>query len=263
VNIKAKKSLGQNFLIDKNIIRKIVNVGNILPKSSILEVGAGTGNLTECILNKNPKKIFIIEKDERLVERLKERFDDKIEIINKDVLAVKENYICSDKLIVYGNLPYNISTQILSKWITNDFKNIWYENFILMFQKEVADRILAQTNSKNYGRLSILSNWKLNIKKIININASCFNPSPKVESTLLKFTPKKNYLKLKNSKNLETITRVFFNQRRKKIKNPLRQLFKKSDMIIDKLKLNTELRPQNLSPETYYMITKEYENLRN
>ena len=100
-------------------------------------------------------------------------------------------------------------------------------------------------------------------KKIININASCFNPIPKVESTLLKFTPKKNYLKLKNSKNLETITRVFFNQRRKKIKNPLRQLFKKSDMIIDKLKLNTELRPQNLSPETYYMITKEYENLRN
>ena len=132
-----------------------------------------------------------------------------------------------------------------------------------MFQKEVADRILAQTDSKNYGRLSISSNWKLNIKKIININASCFNPIPKVESTLLKFTPKKNYLKLKNSKNLETITRVFFNQRRKKIKNSLKQLFKKSEIIIEKLKLNIELRPQNLSPETYYMIAKEYENLRN
>ena len=262
MNIKAKKSLGQNFLIDKNIIRKIVNVGNILPKSSILEVGAGTGNLTECILNKNPKKIFIIEKDERLVERLKERFDDKIEIINKDVLAVKENYICSDKLIVYGNLPYNISTQILSKWITNDFKNIWYENFILMFQKEVADRILAQTNSKNYGRLTILSNWKLFIKKVFNINSSCFNPKPKVQSTLLMFTPRKSYPKLKNSKNLEIVTRIFFNQRRKKIKKPLNQLFKNPKNIIEKLKLNIDLRPQNLSPDVYYKIAKEYEKLR-
>jgi len=263
VKIKAKKSLGQNFLIDKNIIKKIVEVGNILPDSSVLEIGAGTGNLTEYILEKKPKKLFIIEKDERLVEKLKERFDKKIDIINKDVLKVSENLICSDRLIVYGNLPYNISTQILSKWITNDRQNNWYENYILMFQKEVADRILAHTNSKNYGRLSILSNWKLDVKKILNINSSCFIPKPKVESTLLKFTPKKNYFKLKNSKNLETITRVFFNQRRKKIKNPLNQLFKKSDKVIEKLKLNLDLRPQNLSPETYYELAKEYENLRN
>jgi len=263
VKIKAKKSLGQNFLIDKNIIKKIVEVGNILPDSSVLEIGAGTGNLTEYILEKKPKKLFIIEKDERLVEKLKERFDKKIDIINKDVLKVSENLISSDRLIVYGNLPYNISTQILSKWIINDRQNNWYENYILMFQKEVADRILAHTNSKNYGRLSILSNWKLDVKKMLNINASCFVPKPKVESTLLKFTPKKNYFKFKNSKNLETITRVFFNQRRKKIKNPLNQLFKKSDKVIEKLKLNLDLRPQNLSPETYYELAKEYENLRN
>ena len=263
MKIKAKKSLGQNFLIDKNIIKKIVEAGNILPDSSILEVGAGTGNLTEYILKKKPKKIFIIEKDEKLVETLKKRFDQKIDIINKDVLKVSENLISQDRLIVYGNLPYNISTQILSKWITNDHQNSWCKNYILMFQKEVADRILAHTNSKNYGRLSILSNWKLDIKKIFNINASCFVPKPKVESTLLKFTPKKSYLKLRNSKNLEIITRIFFNQRRKKIKNPINQLFKKSDKIIEKLKLNIELRPQNLSPETYYEIAKEYESLRN
>jgi len=263
VKIKAKKSLGQNFLIDKNIIKKIVEVGNILPDSTVLEIGAGTGNLTEYILEKKPKKLFIIEKDEKLVEKLKERFDKKIDIISNDVLKVSENLISSDKLIVYGNLPYNISTQILSKWITNDHQNSWYKNYILMFQKEVADRILAQTNSKNYGRLTILSNWKLNVEKILSINSSCFMPKPKVESTLLKFTPKKNYLKLKNSENLEIITRVFFNQRRKKIKNPINQLFKKSEKIIEKLKLNIELRPQNLSPETYYEIAKEYESLRN
>ena len=262
MKIKAKKSLGQNFLIDKNVINKIVNVGNILPKSSILEIGAGTGNLTEHIFNKNPKKIFIIEKDERLVLKLKERFDDKIEIINKDVLKVKENLICQDKLIVYGNLPYNISTQILSKWIINDIKGVWYESFIFMFQKEVADRILAQTNSKNYGRLSILSNWKLFIKKVFNINSSCFNPKPNVQSTLLMFTPRKSYTKLENSKNLEIVTRIFFNQRRKKIKKPLNQLFKNPNNIIDKLKLNIDLRPQNLSPDIYYKIAKEYEKSR-
>ncbi len=261
--IKAKKSLGQNFLIDKNIIKKIVEVGNILSNSSVLEIGAGTGNLTEYILEKKPKKLYIIEKDEKLAVKLKERFDKKINLINKDVLEVSENLISSDKLIVYGNLPYNISTQILAKWITNDHKSNWYENYILMFQKEVADRILAHTNSKNYGRLSILSNWKLDVKKIFNIKASCFAPKPKVESTLLKFTPKKKYFELKNSKNLEIVTRVFFNQRRKKIKNPLNQLFKKSDKIIEKLKLNIDLRPQNLSPKTYYELAKEYEILRN
>ena len=132
-----------------------------------------------------------------------------------------------------------------------------------MFQKEVADRILAKTNSKNYGRLSILSNWKLKIEKIIDINASCFSPKPKITSTLLKFTPKNDYFKFNDSRNLEMITRVFFNQRRKKIKNPFNQIFKDDLLISKKLSLDLNLRPQNLSPDMYYKITKEYENLRN
>tara|TARA_B100000029_G_C17418301_1_gene903335 strand:- start:38 stop:829 length:792 start_codon:yes stop_codon:yes gene_type:complete len=263
VIIKPKKSLGQNFLIDKNIIKKIVEVGNIKNESTILEIGAGTGSLTEYILEKKPKKFFIIEKDKNLVDFLNNKFGKKIHTINDDVLNVTENLISTEKLIVFGNLPYNISTQILSKWITNLDQKNWYENYILMFQKEVANRILATTNSKEYGRLSILSNWKLDIKKILDINASCFMPKPKVTSTLLKFTPKKKFLKLKNPKNLEVVSRVFFNQRRKKIKNPLNQLFKKPDIIIEKLKLNINLRPQNLSPETYYLIAEEYEKLGN
>ena len=261
--IKPKKSLGQNFLIDKNIIKKIVEVGNIKNESTILEIGAGTGSLTEYILEKKPKKFFIIEKDKNLVDFLNNKFGKKIHTINDDVLNVTENLISTEKLIVFGNLPYNISTQILSKWITNLDQKNWYENYILMFQKEVANRILAATNSKEYGRLSILSNWKLDIKKILDINASCFMPKPKVTSTLLKFTPKKKFLKLKNPKNLEVVSRVFFNQRRKKIKNPLNQLFKKPDIIIEKLKLNINLRPQNLSPDTYYLIAEEYEKLGN
>ena len=260
MEIKPKKSLGQNFLTDNNIIQLITNVGNITKESVILEVGPGTGNLTEFILKKKPKKIFAIEKDNNLVKLLNSRFKEKISIINEDVLRFKLKRILNENLIVYGNLPYNISTEILTKWITEEEK-FYYKKLVLMFQKEVADRILAKTNSRNYGRLSIISSWKLDIKKEFNISPQCFFPKPGVDSTLLSFVPKKNFFYLKNPKNLEKITRIFFNQRRKMIKNPLKKIFKNPEKIVKNLDLNTNLRPQNLSPLTYFNITKEYENL--
>ena len=131
-----------------------------------------------------------------------------------------------------------------------------------MFQKEVADRIIAKTNTSNYGRLSILSNWKLNIKKIIDIKPNSFFPRPKIDSSLLLFTPKDNFFELKNSKNLEMITRVFFSQRRKMLKKPFNQIFKESQKISEKFNINLNLRPQNLEPETYFKLTREYEELR-
>ena len=263
MKIKAKKSLGQNFLIDKNIIKSIVNIGDVKKNNVILEVGPGTGNLTEYILKKNPKKIFVIEKDSNLVNLLNGKFSDKINILNKDILKFDLNNISKEKIIIFGNLPYNISTKILTQWITTPEKFKCYKKLILMFQKEVADRILAKTNSRNYGRLSIISNWRLNIKKEFNISPQCFFPKPKVDSTLLSFVPKKEFYYIKNPENLEKITRIFFNQRRKMIKNPLRQIFKDPGQIAEKLKLNINLRPQNLSPKNYFDITKEYENLNN
>ncbi len=131
-----------------------------------------------------------------------------------------------------------------------------------MFQKEVADRIISKINTSNYGRLSILSNWKLDIEKVMDISRNSFFPKPKVESTLLIFSPKKNFYKIKNSNNLEMITRIFFNQRRKMIKKPFGQIFKNPNQIAKKLNINLNLRPQNLSLDNYYEITKEYENLR-
>ena len=143
---------------------------------------------------------------------LKEKFDNEINIINDDVLNIDANKICNEKLTVFGNLPYNISTEILSKWIIRLNNEFWFDSLVLMFQKEVADRIIAKTNTSNYGRLSILSNWKLNIKKIIDIKPESFSPKPKVDSSLLLFTPKDKFFKLKNPKNLEMITRIFFIQ---------------------------------------------------
>jgi len=258
--IKAKKSLGQNFLTDRNTLEKIAEVTSVKNKT-ILEVGPGTGNLTSFLLKKKPKKMIVVEKDHSLAENLKDIFGDQLKIINNDILSINESLLSDEKVIVFGNLPYNISTEILSNWIINLKDDFWFDHLVLMFQKEVADRIIAKYNTSAYGRLSILSNWKLDIKKICDIKPECFSPKPKIDSSLLFFSPKKYFHKIKDPKNLEMITRIFFNQRRKMIKKPFNQIFKGNRNILDKLKINLNLRPQNLNFDNYYELTSEYENL--
>tara|TARA_B100000989_G_scaffold187980_1_gene141507 strand:+ start:6247 stop:7032 length:786 start_codon:yes stop_codon:yes gene_type:complete len=259
--IKPKKSLGQNFLNDKIILEKIVNIISIRDKN-ILEIGPGTGNLTAFILEKSPKKIFVIEKDNNLALYLKDKFKNQLTLINEDVLKIDETKISEDKLTVFGNLPYNISTEILSKWIISLKCDFWFDHLILMFQKEVADRIVAKFNTSNYSRLTILANWKLHVKKICNIKPEAFTPKPKIESSLLLFTPKQTIFKFKDPRNLEKVTRIFFSHRRKMLKKPFNQLFDGNRKIIEKLEINLNLRPQNLDLNTYYKLTDEYEKLR-
>jgi len=259
--IKPKKSLGQNFLIDHNVLEQIVDTVDIVDKE-ILEIGPGSGNLTTFILKKNPKKVYVVEKDDELALLLKDKFTNEITIINDDVLKISEEKISNEKLTVFGNLPYNISTEILSKWIINIDKNFWFSELVLMFQKEVAERIIAESNTSKYGRLSILSNWKLTIKKIIDIKPESFSPKPKIDSTLLLFTPREKIFELENAKNLEMITRVFFSQRRKMLKKPFNQVFNNAKEVADKFNIDLNLRPQNLEPEVYFKLVKEYESLR-
>ena len=259
--IKAKKSLGQNFLIDREVLEKIVSITDIANKD-VLEIGPGSGNLTTYILKQKPKKLYVVEKDDDLAILLKEKFDTEIEIINDDILKVSEDKISDQKLSVFGNLPYNISTEILSKWILNIGSNFWFESLVLMFQKEVADRIISEFNNSKYGRLSILSSWKLNVKKIIDIKPQSFSPRPKIDSSLLLFTPKENFFELKDPKNLEKITRIFFSQRRKMLKKPFNQVFTNGKQVAEKFGIDLNLRPQNLEPETYFKLVKEYEDLR-
>ena len=259
--IKAKKSLGQNFLIDKNIIDKIINIVSITD-NEILEVGPGTGNLTKEILKNNPSKMYLVEKDTFLAESLKEVIDDRVKIFNEDILKFNENLLSKKKIIVFGNLPYNISTEILSTWITKLKNDYWFSDLILMFQKEVADRILAQFNTSAYGRLSILTNWRLNINKICDISPESFSPRPKIQSSLIHFTPKKQFADIKDPLNLEKITRIFFSHRRKMLKKPFNQIFNGNNDLLKKLNINLNLRPQNLDFDTYYKLTIEYEKLR-
>ena len=259
--IRVKKSLGQNFLIDREVLEKITNVVQIKDKT-ILEVGPGTGNLTSFILKKNPKKMFVIEKDDDLAINLSETFKDQLTIINDDILQVDENLIFKNKVTVFGNLPYNISTEILSKWITQTKDEFWFNNLILMFQKEVADRIIAKFNTSDYGRLSILSNWKLKVQKICDIKPESFSPRPKIDSSLFYFSPKKEFHKIKDPKHLEKVTRIFFNHRRKMLKKPFNQLFNGDQRVLNEFKIDLNLRPQNLDFDTYYQLTCAYENLR-
>ena len=259
--IRAKKSLGQNFLVDKNIIDKIVNTVSIID-NEILEVGPGTGNLTKEILKKDPTKMYLIEKDTLLAKSLNKIVDERVQIFNKDILKFDENSLSKKKVKVFGNLPYNVSTEILSNWIINLKKECWFTDLVLMFQKEVADRIIAQSNTSAYGRLSILANWRLNINKICDISPESFSPRPKIQSTLIHFTPKKKFAEIKNPINLEKITRIFFSHRRKMLKKPFNQIFNGKTDLLNKFNLDLNLRPQNLDFDTYYKLTMEYENLR-
>ena len=259
--IRAKKSLGQNFLIDKDIINKIVSTVSI-SDNEILEVGPGTGNLTKEILKNNPSKMYLVEKDNFLAESLKEIMDERVVIFNEDILKFDTTSLSKNKIVVFGNLPYNISTEILSTWIVNLKNNYWFSDLILMFQKEVADRIIAQFNTSAYGRLSILANWRLNVNKISDISPESFSPRPKIQTTLIHFTPKKNFVDIKDPLNLEKITRVFFSHRRKMLKKPFNQIFNGNTDLLDKFNLDLNLRPQNLDFDTYYKLTIEYEKLR-
>lgn len=259
MKFNQKKSLGQNFLIDQNILNNIADIGKVGHEDLVIEVGPGSGALTNKILERKPKNLIVIEKDSQLSNFLLKKFKEKIKIINEDMMKISYENFEGKNHIIFGNLPYNISTQILAKWIKIKNIDIFCKKFVLMFQKEVADRIIAKTNTKNYGRLSILSNWRMKIDKIFDIEPESFNPVPKVRSTLLVLVPKNNFYNLKDPKNLEYITSIFFSQRRKMIKKPLKILFKNYEEISKKLNLDLDLRPQNLDSVTYYKICELYE----
>ena len=260
MKVVPKKSLGQNFLLNKEIIKKIIDVGQISEDCNLIEIGPGTGNLTKEIIKKKYSRFITIEKDKRLYLQLQKKYSSNIEFFNEDVLDIDWNSFINQKIIVFGNLPYNISAKLLISWIKLSNLNKIFKRFILMFQKEVADRILAKSNSSKYGRLSILTEWKLDAHKIMDIEPENFYPVPKVKSTLIYLEPKKNIFKLNNSKYLEQVTNIFFQNKRKMIKKPLNILFENPAKVISKFKLDINNRPQNLEPLTYFKLSKEYED---
>ena len=255
-----KKSLGQNFLVDKNIIKKIVNLVKI-SKKNVVEIGPGDGALTSEIINKKPKKLILIEKDFNLVKKLKKKYSKHkfIKIYQSDILEFNLEKKLSKNSIIFGNLPYNISSQILVKFIK--FK-IWppkFNDIIFMFQKELGEKIIGKYLSKNYGRLSILTYYRLNFVGKFFISPNCFFPKPKVNSMILHLKPKKNKLyNIKHIDSLEKVTNTLFSNKRKMINKNLKKII--SDKQINRISdLNVNLRPAEIKPEVYYKITEFYE----
>jgi len=253
--VKPKKKLGQHFLIDKNIAKKITDL--LYPKSeNIIELGPGTGVLTDFLIKKKIN-LKLVEIDNECVMLLKKKyFNLKDQIINADFLKVNINNIFTNKISLIGNFPYNISSQILFKILENKEDII---EIVGMFQKEVGERIIAKVNTKNYSRITILSNWKFNINKICEINPGSFFPKPKIKSMLLEFTPKTSYIKIKDPKNLEKLTKFFFSERRKMVKKKFKKLFYDYKNFLKQIGINETCRPQNISIENYLLIVKELE----
>jgi 16S rRNA (adenine1518-N6/adenine1519-N6)-dimethyltransferase len=260
--IRPKKSLGQNFLIDNNILNKIVKLSEIR-NNNIVEIGPGTGNLTKKIIEQKPKNLILIEKDQKLINELKNKLKEgqKINIFNEDILKFNLEKNIKKNSTIIGNLPYNISSQILIKLIRF---NKWlpkYNKLILMFQKEVADKILAKYNTSSYGRLAIISAARLKITNCFDVSPNSFYPVPRVKSSVLVFEPIINKdFKVKNIMNLEIISHVFFSRKRKMINKAFGQLFEKPIDIAKKININLSLRPNELTEKEYFKITEIFEN---
>jgi 16S rRNA (adenine1518-N6/adenine1519-N6)-dimethyltransferase len=254
---KHKKRLGQNFLINKDLIKKIADIGIINKDANIIEIGPGSGSLTEELLKRNPKQIFAIEFDKDLsnyLEKIKNNYQNfNYEI--SDALTFDEKKIFKKNSIIFGNLPYNISLKLLIKWIYSDPWPPFYDQMILMFQKEVAERIVATSNNKKYGRISILTDARLDVKFHFNISKKEFNPEPKVDSSVLSFTPKKNTnFKLKDLNILSDLTKIIFNTKRKMISKTLKKILNEKELKIIDFNNIKNLRPENLDFSFYYKL---------
>ena len=254
---KHKKKLGQNFLINKDIIKKIADIGIINKDTNIIEIGPGSGSLTEELLKRNPKQIFAIEFDKDLsnyLEKIKNNYQNfNYEI--SDALTFDEKKIFKKNSIIFGNLPYNISLKLLIKWIYSDPWPPFYDQMILMFQKEVAERIVATSNNKKYGRISILTDARLDVKFHFNISKKEFNPMPKVDSSVLSFTPKKDTnFKLKDLNILSDLTKIIFNTKRKMISKTLKKILNEKELKIIDFNNIKNLRPENLDFSFYYKL---------
>ena len=253
--MRPKKSLGQNFITDNNFLLKMNDHFDTSKNDLIIEIGPGKGALTEYLSKKNFKKLFLIEKDNNLATQLKLKYEKikNIFIINDDALTFDYNIFknIEEKVIIYGNLPFNISTSLLTKWISDDEWPSFFDKMILMFQKEVADRIVASHNNKKYGRLSVLVQSRCNVKKLLDAPASIFSPKPKVDGAVIQLKPTDNYCKI-NFSNLEKLLEQSFSSRRKKIKNTL----SKHKQLLTKLNIDENLRPENLSVSNYCELVK-------
>ncbi|MEM6810855.1 MAG: 16S rRNA (adenine(1518)-N(6)/adenine(1519)-N(6))-dimethyltransferase RsmA [Pseudomonadota bacterium] len=226
-HLSADKKFGQNFLFDQNLTDKIVRVAGDLSDTTVIEIGPGPGGLTRSLLVSSAKKVIAIEFDERAVkalQHLKEAAGERFELIHADALNLDLRDLCDGKRAIIANLPYNIATPLLIGWLEHICENAdAYASMALMFQKEVALRIAANLGDKEYGRLTVLSQWLCDAKRVFDVPASAFKPAPKVTSSIVHLTPKPFNENNPSFQAVETVTAAAFGQRRKMIRTSLKE----------------------------------------
>ena len=257
--LMAQKALGQNFLLDRNITDKIISMSLAAQKlenyhgAKVYEVGPGPGGLTRSILKKEPEQLTVIEMDPRcisIMEELRDKSGGIMEILNQD--ALQYNFAAPEKRPqhIVSNLPYNISVPLLTGWLTQISA---YQSLTLMFQKEVADRILAPIRSKDYGRISILSQLQCRITRLFDLNPECFVPAPKIWSSVLLFLPREKTLSAEQILKLENLTAQAFSQRRKMIRQSLKK-YPELESACNELGISLTARPEEISPELFLKL---------
>ena len=257
--ISAKKSLGQNFLLDLNLTSKIARYAGNLEQSDVLEIGPGPGGLTRSLLNEGARKVVAIEKDTRCIAALEEiqaTFTEKLKIVQGDALSTEVRQYLTHPVQIIANLPYNIGTELLVRWLNPTTWPSFWQSMTLMFQKEVANRIVASPGSKAYGRLSVMAQWRCNTKIAFNIPATAFTPPPKVESSIVHFEALKKPRFPAEVNKLEFVVSKAFNQRRKMLRGALKGHFKNVEEGLLAIGVVPTKRAENVTIQEFCLMAQ-------
>jgi 16S rRNA (adenine1518-N6/adenine1519-N6)-dimethyltransferase len=255
----AKKSLGQNYLLDLNLAARIAHAGGTLAGVTVLEIGAGPGGLTRALLALEAARVIAVERDDRAIAALQEiaeRYPGRLDIVSADALTFDPRFKLDQRAVrIVANLPYNIATALLISWVTVEPWPPWYEAAVLMFQREVAERIVAAPGSKSYGRLSVLVQWRCDARILFDVNRSAFVPPPKVTSSLVRLVPRAAPLPC-DRKLLETVTQAAFGQRRKMLRQSLRSLGGDVSSLLSAAGLTPTARAEEISVAGFVAVAR-------
>jgi 16S rRNA (adenine1518-N6/adenine1519-N6)-dimethyltransferase len=268
-DLRAKKSFGQNFLLDLNLTRKIARVAGDLTDSVVYEVGPGPGGLTRGLLAEGAKRVVAVEMDERCLPALaqvSEAYDGRLTVRQGDALEMNEPSLLGGQpgevLRIASNLPYNVGTLLLIKWLTLDEWKPWFASLTLMFQREVAERIVAKPGSKAYGRLSVLAQWRGKVRIAVNVPAAAFTPPPKVASAVIHYEPCDPIDDTVRLKDLELVVERAFGQRRKMLRASLKSLPVVAAELLARADIDETRRAEDVSVEEFVRLARTYAEMR-
>jgi 16S rRNA (adenine1518-N6/adenine1519-N6)-dimethyltransferase len=258
--LAAKKSLGQNFLFDLNLTRKIARAAGPLAGETIYEVGPGPGGLTRALLAEGAAKVIAVERDQRCLPALAEiaaAYPGKLEIISNDALKLDEGSLLPPRARIAANLPYNVGTAVLIKWLTADAWPPFWQSATLMFQREVAERLVAKPGGEHYGRLSVLAQWRCTAKILFDVNRGAFVPPPSVTSSIVRLEPRPEPLAPARLADLERVTAAAFGQRRKMLRQSLKSLAPDAEGLVRAAGLDPTARPEDLRIEDFAALARK------